>query len=320
MNNGNLINSLGALALGSRLKRLGEQIMTNGKLIYAANNIDFDPKWFPVFYALNTESPLGITEIASRIGFAHPSVIAIVKELEKKGLISSAKHRSDERKRMIALTAKGRALAVRMDDIWKDIREGIEQTIKSHKNNLLFALEETENSFNDISFFDRVQSVTKKRAIEKVRIVNYKPSLKKYFRDLNYEWIKKYFKVEKADREYLENPTERIINKGGIILFAEYEGEIIGTVALINTGSKTFELSKMAVSPKAQGKQAGKKLMQAAIAAAKKAGAKKIFLLSNTLLTPAITLYKRSGFVPINLTEKDSLYYERSNIKMEMNL
>lgn len=320
MNPDNLINSLGALAAGSRLKRLGEQIMSDGKLIYAAHKIDFDPKWFPVFYALKEDSPLGITEIASRIQFAHPSVIAIVKELEKKGLISSGKHKTDDRKRMISLTAKGRQLALKMDDVWKDIREAIEQMLKSHKNNLLFALEEAENSFNDMSFFTRVLNVSKKRAIEKVEIINYKPSLKKYFRDLNYEWIKKYFKVEKADREYLENPTEKIIKKGGIILFAKHEDEIIGTVALINAGNKTFELSKMAVSPKAQGKQAGKKLMQGAITAAKKAGAKKIFLLSNTILTPAITLYRSTGFVPINLTEKDSLYYERSNIKMELNL
>ena len=46
----NLIDELGELALGSRLKRLSDRVMKDGKALYARNNIDFEPTCFPVFY------------------------------------------------------------------------------------------------------------------------------------------------------------------------------------------------------------------------------------------------------------------------------
>ena len=44
------------------------------------------------------------------------------------------------------------------------------------------------------------------------------------------------FALEPADREVLENPRERIIDPGGVILFVEAEGlGVIGTCALRKT-------------------------------------------------------------------------------------
>lgn len=149
----------------------------------------------------------------------------------------------------------------------------------------------------------------------RVNIVTYTPALAVYFRDLNIAWIEKYFKVEEHDSEQLNNPDEYIMDTGGEILFAEYDGKIVGTCALIKTGEDEYELAKMAVAENLQGKQIGKKLGLAAVEWAKRAGAKRLWLESNRILTTAINLYNKLGFVEVPVTYTP---YARADIRMEI--
>lgn len=148
-----------------------------------------------------------------------------------------------------------------------------------------------------------------------VTILVYAPELAMHFKQLNIAWIEKYFKVEEHDSEQLDNPEQYIINTGGEILFAEYEGKIVGTCALIKTGDAEYELAKMAVAVDLQGKQIGKKLGLSAINWSKKAGAKRLWLESNRILTTAINLYLKLGFVEIPVT---CTPYARADIRMEI--
>ena len=137
------------------------------------------------------------------------------------------------------------------------------------------------------------------------------------FYNLNVEWLEKYFYVEPYDKKVLSNPKDFIIDKGGVIFFVKYNNEIVGTVALINQGS-FFELSKMAVSPKHHGLKIGQQLMDYCINFAREQKWNSITLYSHRKLVPAITLYKKVGFVEVEL-EKES-HYERSDIKMRLDL
>ena len=86
---------------------------------------------------------------------------------------------------------------------------------------------------------------------------------------------------------------------------------------MLKVDEKIYELSKMAVDPNFQGNSIGNTMVDFCIGQAKIAGAEKIILYSNTVLLPAIHLYKKFGFVEVPLGE---LEYERANIKMELNL
>ena len=76
-------------------------------------------------------------------------------------------------------------------------------------------------------------------------------------------------------------------------------------------------MAKLAVSPKAQGKGIGILLCKAAVNKAKELVAKKLFLESNTLLKPAIHIYKKIGFK--ELSEYHPAY-ERGDIQMELTI
>ncbi len=91
----NVIDESGILAISTRLQRLAEQLRKDGVLIYKANNIEFEPKWFPVIYTLHFKPVLSVVEIAAEIGYTHPSTISLLKELEKEKLIRSKKDKAD---------------------------------------------------------------------------------------------------------------------------------------------------------------------------------------------------------------------------------
>ncbi|WP_163422841.1 GNAT family N-acetyltransferase [Flagellimonas sp. CMM7] len=154
---------------------------------------------------------------------------------------------------------------------------------------------------------------------ELTKIVPFSEAYRSAFKTLNEEWITKYFKMEEMDRISLNHPKEYILDKGGYIAVALLNEEPVGVCALIKTTHKGFdyELAKMGVSPKTQGKGIGKLLGNHIIEKAKSLGAKKIFLESNRVLKPAIGLYRKLGFTEIVGATSP---YERSDIQMELDL
>ncbi len=128
-------------------------------------------------------------------------------------------------------------------------------------------------------------------------IVEFRPELAGAFRDLNVEWLEKHFRVEPIDRLILDEPEERIIATGGLILFAELQGEIVGTVALKHHGGGVYELTKMAVTPRRRGAGIGRDLLAACLERYRRMGGNRLYLESHSSLLPALALYASAGFV-----------------------
>ena len=146
----------------------------------------------------------------------------------------------------------------------------------------------------------------------------FKEEYKSDFETLNLQWITKYFKIEEEDSRILKNPKSYVIDGGGQIFFAIKEGKAIGTVAMVLTKERIFELSKMAVDSSYQGLGIGRILINECIDFAKRKKADEIFLITNDILLPALELYNSSGF---ELDEDyDDNRYERGNTKMKLSL
>ena len=154
------------------------------------------------------------------------------------------------------------------------------------------------------------------RHTNSVEIIEYQPRYKDAFKLLNYEWLEKYFYVEKIDSEVLSKPEHYFINKGGYIFFAKYNDDIVGTSALFKHKDEGFELTKMAVTEKFQGLKIGEKLALAAIDKARSLGVKSLFLETNSKLLPAIKLYKKLGFKPEKYPNSKSEHYQRADTYM----
>ena len=150
-----------------------------------------------------------------------------------------------------------------------------------------------------------------------VLIVDYAARHRDAFRALNLAWIERWFTVEDADRRALDDPAASILAEGGHILMAERARETVGCCALIRESADTFELAKMAVAESARGQGIGLVLGVAAIERARASGARRVELLTNSRLAPALRLYRKLGFVhvPVGHTE-----YDRADVRMVLDL
>lgn len=149
-----------------------------------------------------------------------------------------------------------------------------------------------------------------------MNIISFEPQYAEDFKNLNIAWLKKYFWVEPHDEEVLGKPEKYIIESGGEIFLVKEGNDIIGTVALMKIEDGIFELTKMAVTPAAQGKSIGQKLMVHTLEYAKKQGWKKLIIYSNRKLENAIHIYRKYGFKEIPIEENNP--YARGDIKMEL--
>ena len=152
----NVIDDSGVLAISTRLQRLSERLRKDGVQIYRAHGIDFEPKWFPVIYTLHLKPVLSVVEIASEIGYTHPSTISLLKELEKLKLVRSKKDKADERKRLLQLTEKGKSLIAQMEPVWEIMIAALTEVVAT-KNKLMQAIDEVEAQLDRQSFLQRAK-------------------------------------------------------------------------------------------------------------------------------------------------------------------
>ena len=150
-----------------------------------------------------------------------------------------------------------------------------------------------------------------------VSIVDFRPDHAAAWARLNTAWLAEGgFPIEAKDRRSIDDPNGVFLADGGRIFIVERDGEAIGCCALIRLDDG-FEVSKMTVTPAARGLGLARQLLQACEAAAREAGAGRLYLETNSALTPAIALYESFGFIHLPARPTP---YARADVFMEKQL
>ena len=305
-------NELGHIALGTALRQLAAQVSKDAENTYAKFGFAIEPKWFPVFYVLASKGADSVVNIAKEINHSHVSVSKIVKEMKARDLIESYKSSDDSRVTLVALNDKAKAMVPQMEKQCDAIDAAMRELKDETGIDLWEALSVVERHLRYRPISARVDGES-----PDIKVVDYAPKYREAFKSLNVEWISKYWELEAPDFKALDDPEGYILNQSGVILIALDKGEPIGCCALIKQTDDTFELAKMAVSPKAQGKGVGLLLGKSIVERAKLMGLKRLYLESNSVLKPAVSLYEKIGFKHI---KGASSPYARCDVQMELKL
>lgn len=153
---------------------------------------------------------------------------------------------------------------------------------------------------------------------EEVLIRSFQPGDERAFRSLNEQWIRQYFELEAKDEKTFADPQKVILEPGGHILFAVVDDRPVGCCALLRMGDGEFELSKLAVAPGHQGRGIGRRVLDAAIEKARSVEARRLYLETNHVLTPAIRLYESVGFRHLDPEHVTPSPYNRADVYMEL--
>jgi DNA-binding MarR family transcriptional regulator len=108
-----VVKELGYLALGTRLKRLGERLQAQTQVLLEYEGVDLPASHFPVLAALDRLGPMNVGELTEAVGVTQPGVTRLLDKLVAEGLVSSAQLAGDRRVRTITLTKSGRQLIAR---------------------------------------------------------------------------------------------------------------------------------------------------------------------------------------------------------------
>lgn len=313
-----LIRELSEMAFASRLKRLSERLMKDVSLLYHKLGIDFESRWFGIYYALHRRSPRTVTGLSAVLGVTHTAVSNLAREMEKEGLLSSSPGRKDARERLIRITPKGRLVAKELSPIWREVKSATEELIISSGSDLFRAFDTIERQLDRQDMYERVWLRLKGSLPADVEIREYTPSMKKHFKALNTEWLREYFSVEEKDRKMLSDPARTIVRSGGAILFAVLDGEVAGTCALIRHRNGATELAKMVVSKRYRGRGIGRQLVEAAVGKAKALDARELYLQTSARLKEANRLYRKFGFTKTKTSVIDESAYKRPTYVMKL--
>jgi putative acetyltransferase len=151
-------------------------------------------------------------------------------------------------------------------------------------------------------------------------IIAYQPRYRADFARLNEAWITRFYQLEEEDRQFLADPEHYLLGRGGMVFFL-LEGEAVaGTCGVLRLDSDTYELVRLAVDDAQRGKGYGEALVHHAAGWAKAQGAKQLILETGSVLTPAIRLYEKLGFVHYTPQPQHRSGLARADVFMQLAL
>ena len=313
-------DEIGALGLGSRLKRLSDRLISDATSIHTQLTEGFEPRWFPLFALLADGRSVGIVEAAERLGVSQPAISKFAKELKSRGLVSLRVDKRDSRKRVLGLSKAGKEMLRELQPLWQAVRTAALELCEESGLDFYQGIRSFERALANKSLLHRTLTLLQDGQADapKVEMVPYRPKLQPLFQQINSEWIRAMFSLEPSDEEMLSDPQRHVLQHGGAIWFAKVPIlGVVGCYALVKTGSVDFELTKMAVKKEAQGLRVGAKLLQHAIQQARELGSKNLYLLSNKKCQAALHLYRKHGFrEDPEVMKKHGAKYTRCDIAM----
>lgn len=144
-----VVRQLGHLALGTRLRRIGERLQADTQLIIDQHGVDIPVTWFPVLVTLDRLGAHSVGHLAQALGVTQPGVTRTVGKMVASGLVSSETDPADRRVRRIALTASGRELVERSKaELWPRIEAAVQDACSELSGSLLEQLADLEDALD----------------------------------------------------------------------------------------------------------------------------------------------------------------------------
>lgn len=124
--NDDVLGRLGHLALGSRLRRLGELLQLQAQPVLEQGGSRVSAAHYPLLMALERAGALGAVDLAAALGVSQPGVTRVLDRLKRAGLVRAARRTGDRRQRPMMLTPAGQQLIDRYRlQIWPQLEAAV---------------------------------------------------------------------------------------------------------------------------------------------------------------------------------------------------
>ncbi|MCC2617115.1 MarR family winged helix-turn-helix transcriptional regulator [Aestuariibacter halophilus] len=152
------IDELGPLALGSRLKRLSDLLVTQATEVYKHYNMPIQPKWFPLLALLYKSKAVSIQDAAQRLGISQPAISQFCAQLQQAGLVEVATCPQDGRRRVMSLTSEGVACVDAIQPVWQAVERAAIALCDEVDPRLMAHIRALETALSQQSLLQRTQA------------------------------------------------------------------------------------------------------------------------------------------------------------------
>ncbi len=308
-----LLAGFGVGFLGSRLKRLAERMQAEATEVARSLDLPIQPAQVSLLMTIRLHGPITVGELADRLQLAQPTVTRALGTLED--FVEARRSPDDQRSKHLALTEKGEALVVRIQtQLLPRIEPAAASLVEGLSGDFMQDLAKVEARLAEASLLRRIEAA----GPPAMWVRDFSDDLAGAFYRINAEWISDMFSLEENDIALLSRPRELILDKGGVVLFAETpQLGVVGTCALMVSKDGWVELTKMGVLKSARGLKVGEFLLAKTLERASSLGFDKLYLLTNKTCAAAIHLYEKLGFVhDAEIMRLFGARYERCDVAM----
>jgi len=138
------VESLGLPFLAHRLRRASELVVEGTTQALQRRGFEGPARSVSTLLLLRERGPMGITEIGFRLRLSHPMIIKLARALAEAGLVRDQADPDDQRRRLLALTAKGADQAALAERLVAEIGGMFEKMFAEAGADLFDALERFE--------------------------------------------------------------------------------------------------------------------------------------------------------------------------------
>lgn len=257
-----------------------------------------------VLYELAHHDDLTAAELGNELGLDRGYLSRILQGFEKRGFIRKTRSEKDARQTHLALTPKGRKVFAPLNSrSQQDVGAMLDSLSATDQRTLLESME-------------RIERLLGKKAQPKV------PYMLRAHHPGDMGWVTHrhgvLYSQEYGWDEHFEALVAQITSdfikkfdpKRERCWIAERDGEIVGSVFLVNKTKTIAQLRLLLIEPKARGLGIGKRLVEECIRFARQKGYRKIVLWTNDVLKVARRVYEHAGFKLVREEPHHSFGYD----------
>ena len=265
-----------------------------------------------ILFEIANQENLTASDLGRELGLDSGYLSRVLSNFEQQGLINKIKSKEDGRQRLLHLTKEGqKEFSLLNNRSIEEIKEMLDNLSETDEKKLLYAMN-TIRSLLDKGFkfsepfFLRIHEPGDMGWVVHRHGVLYSQE---------YGWNEEFEAlVSQIVSDFLNNfnpARERC-------WIAEMEGEIVGSVFVVQESEKIAKLRLLLVEPKARGLGLGTRLVEECIKFARRCGYKKLVLWTNSNLLEANHIYKKKNFKIINQEKHHSFGHDLIGVYWEL--
>ena len=242
-----------------------------------------------LFELAHREQPTA-TDIRKELGLDAGYMSRILREFERRKLVTRERSKTDERQKFLSLTARGRRAFAPLDERSnRDLAAMLEELSPAARNQLVDAAQSIRRLLGDKPEAKTPFLLRQHQPGDMGWIVHRQAIL--YAEE--YGWDETY---EALAAEIVAKFIKNYDPKRDRCWIAEKDGARVGAVFVAKASGEVAKLRLLHVEPEARGLGIGKRLVEECVRFARQAGYQKITLWTQRILHAARRIYEKAGF------------------------